>query len=87
MKNTDMTKALRGAAKEGRFLNHQEAQLLKEAALRIEDQARKIVALERQLAQATQTRMEIDGNGIRTETRILPSKEAKEDFWEDGWPI
>lgn len=83
MKTGDLAKALRGMAKKGLFVNHQETQLLKEAALTVEDQARRIAELERQLAQATQTRMEIDGNGIRVETRILPTEEAKEDFWAE----
>lgn len=70
MKTGDLAKALRGMAKKGLFVNHQEAQLLKDAALTVEDQARRIAELEAELARRDQVALP------------LPEKPG-DDFWEE----
>lgn len=70
MKTGDLAKALRGMAKKGLFVNHQETQLLKEAALTVEDQARRIAELEAELARRDQIAIS------------LPEKPG-DDFWAE----
>jgi len=70
MKTGDLAKALRGMAKKGLFVNHQEAQLLKEAALTVEDQARRIAELEAELARRDQIALPL-------------SEKPGDDFWEE----
>lgn len=91
----NMIRALMGAAQEGRALNHQEAELLKSAAKRLQaqqsridelitalaDREERIALLEERLA------IETEGAGeIPAELGAAPG-EAAEDFWEDGWPL
>lgn len=71
MRNTDLIAALYGYAKKGLFANHQERQLIRTAAKRIEEQDAEI----RRLADAAQTQIPF--------AEPVTAGTVDEAFWED----
>ncbi len=85
MKSSDISKALNGLAKNV-YLNHQEKQLLKDAAKRITDQSAEIEALRSTLDRVSQTELDMTDPFEEPVEAVAPGT-AAEDFWDDGWPI
>ncbi len=79
MKDRDMVSALRGLAKNGLFVNHQERKLLQDAARRIEQQDEEIAELEDEVARLQQVGMDDE---LPFGDAVAPG-EAAYDFWDD----
>ena len=80
-----MAEQLFGLAKHGLFVNHQERELVKSAARRLQEQAEKIAGLQRDLdaARAELGYVRAEREGIQREAELG----VPEDFWDDMWPL